>query len=59
MVIFFAIWGFLLLFLKVESGEITDDLRLNEIQVLGTHNSYHVQPNATVQKLYELFEVYL
>lgn len=32
------------------------DVRLNEIQVLGTHNSYHVQPVPALQALINVFE---
>jgi hypothetical protein len=28
-----------------------DDLRLNQIQVIGTHNSYHVAPAAAIRDL--------
>ena len=32
------------------------DVRLNEIQVLGTHNSYHIQPAPALQSLINVFE---
>jgi len=32
-----------------------DELRLNEIQVIGTHNSYHVAPDAGARSLIGLF----
>lgn len=32
------------------------DVRLNEVQVLGTHNSYHVQPDPVLIDLYLLFD---
>lgn len=31
---------------EVTSGNVDECVRLNELQMLGTHNSYHVQPHA-------------
>ena len=32
------------------------DVRLNEVQVIGSHNSYHVQPTPELIDLYVLFD---
>ncbi len=32
------------------------DVRLNEVQVLGSHNSYHIQPEQRILDVLELFE---
>jgi hypothetical protein len=36
-------------------GAVPADLRLNQIQVLGTHNSYHVQPGPSLLSVLRLF----
>ncbi len=33
------------------SGAVADDVRLNQIQVIGTHNSYHIEPTAPMMQL--------
>ena len=38
----------LLLFIGAARAGELDDLRLNQIQVVGTHNSYHIAPSAAV-----------
>ena len=45
-----AITG-LMLFIAGSAGLGADKLRLNQVQVIGTHNSYHVAPHADLLKL--------
>jgi Phosphoinositide phospholipase C, Ca2+-dependent len=47
--------GFLLFlcFFNHASSILGDDLRLNQIQVIGTHNSYHLAPTPATLKLIE------
>lgn len=42
-----------LLFLLVilTDSAVSDELRLNQIQVIGTHNSYHIEPVASMMQL--------
>ena len=44
---------FLLLLVNNASWIHAEDLRLNQIQVIGTHNSYHVAPTSATLKLIE------
>eukprot|EP00121_Abeoforma_whisleri_P015655 Awhi_evm1s14407 len=43
---------------KDDKNSISDALKLNEVQVLGTHNSYHIHPNETLMELYSVLETY-
>ncbi|MDH3653638.1 MAG: phosphatidylinositol-specific phospholipase C1-like protein [Myxococcales bacterium] len=38
------------------SGVQDQTLRMNEIQVLGTHNSYHIQPRERILELLAIFD---
>ena len=39
-------------FLYHASGQQpASEIRMNQIQVIGTHNSYHIQPHPSVMKL--------
>jgi len=40
-----------------DAGSLQDEtLRMNEIQVLGTHNSYHIQPRDRILELLAIFD---
>ncbi|MEI8020242.1 MAG: phosphatidylinositol-specific phospholipase C1-like protein [Schlesneria sp.] len=45
--------GFLLSFLNHAPSILGDDLRLNQIQLIGTHNSYHLAPTPATLQLIE------
>eukprot|EP00121_Abeoforma_whisleri_P015988 Awhi_evm1s14696 len=39
--------------------DLDSNLRMNQIMMIGTHNSYHVRPDRQLNSFYELFEEYL
>lgn len=57
-------WVFILLFLALSSVNLSyanekmtlGDLRLNELQYLGTHNSYHIAPEQIVSQMLVKFD---
>jgi hypothetical protein len=48
---FLAIFSLLVFSLLGGISQADDDVRLNQIQVIGTHNSYHIAPHTNVQGL--------
>ncbi len=42
--VFFLVPGVLLVLARIQAAAAPDELRMNQVQVIGTHNSYHVKP---------------
>src|SRR5262249_35076121 len=53
----FSRWSvpFAIVFMVIDQGTaiLGDELRLNQIQVIGTHNSYHIAPTPATLQLIE------